>query len=147
MLRRTKTTLLNGKPLLDLPDRIVNVVHCEFDKEERAFYNGVQERVQDRVDKLEAAGQLQKAYTSMLVLLLRLRQGKTQVTRASSSRSYFSLVLACNHPSLLGVDYKKDQEAVEPKASKNNDDDEADELAALMGGLGLTKRCQFCQTE
>ncbi|CAL1709544.1 unnamed protein product [Somion occarium] len=128
MLRRTKTTLLNGKPLLDLPDRIVNVVHCEFDKEERAFYNGVQERVQDRVDKLEAAGQLQKAYTSMLVLLLRLRQ-------------------ACNHPSLLGVDYKKDQEAVEPKASKNNDDDEADELAALMGGLGLTKRCQFCQTE
>lgn len=76
MLRRTKTTILNGKPLLDLPERIVKNVHCEFDKEERAFYDGVEERVKERVDTLQAQGEMQKAYTSMLVLLLRLRQGK-----------------------------------------------------------------------
>lgn len=58
------------------------------------------------------------------------------------------MLIACNHPSLVGMDYRKDTEAVEPKAAKKDDeDDDADELAALMGGLGLTKRCQFCQTE
>ena len=75
MLRRTKTTIINGKPLLDLPARTVKNVYCDFDPEERAFYDGVEERVKERVDKLEAEGQMQKAYTSMLVLLLRLRQG------------------------------------------------------------------------
>lgn len=45
------------------------------------------------------------------------------------------------------MDYRKDTDAVEPKAAKKDDDEDADELAALMGGLGLTKRCQFCQTE
>lgn len=45
------------------------------------------------------------------------------------------------------MDYRKDTEAVEPRAAKKDDDEDADELAALMGGLGLTKRCQFCQTE
>lgn len=47
-------------------------------------------------------------------------------------------------------DYKKDQEAVEPKAAKDNDDDLADDLADMLGGLGLggaIKHCQVCQAE
>ena len=48
---------------------------------------------------------------------------------------------------MVGIDYRKDTEAVNPGPAKKDDDDDADELAALMGGLGLTKRCQFCQTE
>lgn len=75
MLRRTKNTILNGKPLLDLPDRIVNQVHCEFDAEERAFYDTVEERVRKSVEKLQQQGEMGNAYTSMLVLLLRMRQG------------------------------------------------------------------------
>ncbi|KAI0795563.1 SNF2 family N-terminal domain-containing protein [Abortiporus biennis] len=128
MLRRTKTTVLNGKPLLDLPDRLVKNIDCDFDVSERAFYDSVEERVRERVDNLQKQGEAQKAYTSMLVLLLRLRQ-------------------ACNHPSLIAEDYKKDRAAVELKAAKDNDED-ADELADLLGGLGLssaTKRCQLCQ--
>ena len=75
MLRRTKTTILNGKPLLDLPERIVNNVHCAFDPEEQHFYENVQTLVQDRLEKLQREGDMTRSYTSMLVLLLRLRQG------------------------------------------------------------------------
>ncbi|KAI0080447.1 hypothetical protein K474DRAFT_1682619 [Panus rudis PR-1116 ss-1] len=127
MLRRTKTTILNGKPLLDLPDRDVQIVHCSFDVNERTFYDSVEERIKERVDTLAQQGNLNKAYTSILVLLLRLRQ-------------------ACNHPSLVSQDYRKDSAAVEPKEAKNNDED-ADELANMFGGLGLTKKCQVCQSD
>lgn len=79
MLRRTKNTVLNGKPLLDLPDRIVNNVHCKFDSEEQHFYENVQTLVQDRLETLQRQGDMAKNYTSMLVLLLRLRQGEMSV--------------------------------------------------------------------
>ena len=57
---------------------------------------------------------------------------------------------ACNHPSLVSQDYRKDREAVEPKAAKDDKDldDDAEDLADLIGGMGLsgtTKRCQMCQ--
>ena len=58
---------------------------------------------------------------------------------------------ACNHPSLVSQDYRKDKEAVEPKAAQPDmdlDDGDADELADLIGGMGLagaTKCCQLCQ--
>ena len=75
MLRRTKNTVLNGKPLLKLPDRIVNLVECQFDPDERAFYNNVQTLVDNNLEKMQQSGDMSKQYTSMLVLLLRLRQG------------------------------------------------------------------------
>jgi len=86
--------------------------------------------VSDKLQKLQQQGEMGNSYTSMLVLLLRLRQ-------------------ACNHPSLITQDYKKDREAVEPKAAKNDDDDDADELADVLAGLGLsqTRHCQICQEE
>ncbi|KZT01342.1 uncharacterized protein LAESUDRAFT_739218 [Laetiporus sulphureus 93-53] len=131
MLRRTKDTLVNGKPILTLPERVVEIVDCEFDADERAFYNTVQDRVQSSLEALEKQGGAARNYTSVLVLLLRLRQ-------------------ACNHPSLVSADYVRDKEAVEPKQAKSQDDEEedADELAerlALMG-IATTKRCQLCQT-
>lgn len=59
--------------------------------------------------------------------------------------------LACNHPSLVSEDYKKDREAVEPKGAKDNDDDDedTDDLVDRLAGMGLNslKRCQLCQTE
>ena len=55
MLRRTKTTMINGKPILELPDRIVKIVECEFDRVQRQFYDSVQEKVQTSLEKLRAA--------------------------------------------------------------------------------------------
>lgn len=83
MLRRTKNTILNGKPLLDLPDRIVNSVECEFNPEERAFYDNVQKLVDTNLEKLQRAGNIQKNYTGVLVLLLRLRQGEAFLSVSS----------------------------------------------------------------
>ncbi|KZT63245.1 hypothetical protein DAEQUDRAFT_742034 [Daedalea quercina L-15889] len=134
MLRRTKTTIVNGKPILQLPERFVDTVNCEFDSGERAFYDKVNELVQNRLESLEEQGGAARNYTSMLILLLRLRQ-------------------ACNHPSLVSEDYRKDSEAVEPKGSKSQDGEDggndADDLADQLAGMGLThvKRCKLCQTE
>lgn len=74
MLRRTKTTQINGKPIIDLPERIIKVVECVFDATQLAFYNSIQEIVQNSLEKLQQ-GNINKSYTSVLVLLLRLRQG------------------------------------------------------------------------
>ena len=63
-------------PLLELPDRIVNKVECKFDPEEQHFYDNIQTLVQERLEKLQRNGDIAKSYTSVLVLLLRLRQGK-----------------------------------------------------------------------
>ncbi|KAI0693693.1 SNF2 family N-terminal domain-containing protein [Cerioporus squamosus] len=130
MLRRTKATIINGKPIIDLPPRLVNVVECEFEHLEREFYNSVEQKVQTSLEKLQQ-GDINKAYTSVLVLLLRLRQ-------------------ACNHPGLISKDYRKDQEAVEPKSasqqSNDGDDDESDDLAGLLAGLAIARKpCQVCQ--
>jgi hypothetical protein len=58
--------------------------------------------------------------------------------------------IACNHPSLVSKDYRKDQEAVAPRLEKATaDDDDGDELADMFGKLGVTqvRKCQMCQVE
>jgi SNF2 family DNA or RNA helicase len=75
MLRRRKDHMLNGKPILQLPERTVNVVQCNFDTEEHAFYMALENKMSTEVDKLMTAGEAQKNYTNIIVMLLRLRQG------------------------------------------------------------------------
>ena len=54
--------------------------------------------------------------------------------------------LACNHPALISKDYRNDQEAVDPKSASQDDEDEGDDLAALLGGLTIARKpCQICQ--
>ena len=147
MLRRTKTTVVNGKPILELPPRLVSVVECEFEHLEREFYNSVEQKVQTSLEKLQQ-GDINKAYTSVLVLLLRLRQGESRKTFSVIRR--LIVTIACNHPALISKDYSKDQEAVEPKSasqqSNEDDDDEGDDLAGLLAGLAISRKpCQVCQ--
>lgn len=75
MLRRTKTTLIDGKPLLDLPARNVIVVNPNFTPEELLFYKALEERTKTTFSKL-ARSESNHNYMSMLLLLLRLRQGR-----------------------------------------------------------------------
>jgi SNF2 family DNA or RNA helicase len=76
MLRRTKNSVVNGKPILQLPARNVQVVQCEFDEDEREFYNALADKVALTFNKYLKAGEVMKNYTSVLTLLLRLRQGR-----------------------------------------------------------------------
>ena len=75
MLRRTKDQLIDGKPIIQLPPRIVTVCECEFDSDERAFYNMVEGRMNKVVDKMMNEVKKGSGMINMLILLLRMRQG------------------------------------------------------------------------
>lgn len=128
MLRRRKDQLLNGKPIIELPDRIVNVVSCPFDASEKAFYTSLENKMESLVQKL--VGSSRANYMGVLLLLLRLRQ-------------------ACNHPALVLKDYKSDMDALDPQTKKSQDsnEEETDDLAAILGQLEVARKCQMCTTE
>lgn len=79
MLRRKKTDEINGKPILVLPDRNVAIVECQFDEDEMAFYTAMVERTEVTLNKFKKSG-ASNVFTSVLVLLLRLRQGEHLLT-------------------------------------------------------------------
>lgn len=89
MLRRTKTSVLDGKPILELPPRVDLVAYAQFDEEQNKYYRALELQQRLRFNKYLKAGTVMKNYVYILVLLLRLRQ-------------------ACDHPHLI-----KDQAAVE----------------------------------
>ena len=82
MLRRTKTSKLNGKPIVSLPPRIVELEVGVFSPEEREFYDNLKRSVESELKTMSAAGSLSSNYVNILWMLLRLRQ-------------------ACNHPHLV----------------------------------------------
>ncbi|KAG9000040.1 hypothetical protein FRB90_011885, partial [Tulasnella sp. 427] len=127
MLRRTKNQVVNGKPILSLPDRTVAMVECDFDQDEQEFYNALVERTDLTLNKFARSG-LSNNFTSVLVLLLRLRQ-------------------ACCHPELCMKNVKNDIDALEPKVKETDKDDEeeADDLADLLGKMTVKEsRCELC---
>ncbi|KAK4687668.1 hypothetical protein P7C73_g2453, partial [Tremellales sp. Uapishka_1] len=132
MLRRTKDAKIDGKPILNLPDRTVKVVECPFDEEERAFYAALEQKTSLTFNKFLKNGAAMQDYTSMLTMLLRLRQ-------------------ACDHPSLVTASLAIDKDAIDnkPVDPKMDERDEGDELADMLGGLGVAggKKCQVCFIE
>ncbi|KAG8736436.1 hypothetical protein FRC10_009318 [Ceratobasidium sp. 414] len=130
MLRRTKDMTIDGAPLISLPGRTVNTVYCEFDEDELAFYKALEQKTSLTLNKFVRAGTVMSNYTSVLLLLLRLRQ-------------------ACDHPSLVSKDFQKDVDAVESKPAQK-DDEEDNDLADLFQKMGVDKRitaCAICQAE
>ncbi|KAJ3050148.1 hypothetical protein HK097_008860 [Rhizophlyctis rosea] len=87
-LRRSKTATLDGKPIVTLPSRTVNMDITDFTIPEREFYSHLERKTQLRFNAYLKAGTVMKNYTHVLVLLLRLRQ-------------------ACDHPQLLAKDFEK----------------------------------------
>lgn len=73
-LRRTKDSVLDDKPILVLPKLTVTPTLVELDKEQRAYYTAIEEKQQLLVNKYLKHNKLNKVYTYILVLLLRLRQ-------------------------------------------------------------------------
>ncbi|KAL1873387.1 hypothetical protein Plec18167_006438 [Paecilomyces lecythidis] len=82
LLRRTKTSEIDGKPILQLPPRITEEVHAVFSDDEQELYQALETRTQLQFNKYLKAGTVGRNYSNVLVLLLRLRQ-------------------ACCHPHLL----------------------------------------------
>ena len=126
-----------GKPNhgFKITERKIQKVVAEFTGKERQFYERLEARADESLEKMMGGKTLN--YASALVLLLRLRQ-------------------ACNHPELVGGSMAKDKDALttgqiaasqSPRKSKNVDRD-LDDMADLLGSLSMqTKQCDVCQLE
>lgn len=71
LLRRSKTSMIDGKPILQLPKKEIIPVHIKMDPEELESYKAIETNMQSKAKKLF----LQDGnFSNFLVLLLRLRQ-------------------------------------------------------------------------
>ena len=74
LLRRTKKSVIDGKPILDLPPRTTEAKHAAFSEDESAVYQALQTQTQLQFNKYLRSGTVGRNYSNILVLLLRLRQ-------------------------------------------------------------------------
>ena len=75
MLRRTKHTKDSvGKSIIHLPPRTTHIINLTFPSPEQAFYNAIEQNVLLQFKDLQKKNIVMKNYSSVLVLLLRLRQ-------------------------------------------------------------------------
>ncbi|KAL2484039.1 SNF2 domain-containing protein/helicase domain-containing protein/zinc finger protein-related [Forsythia ovata] len=82
MLRRTKGTLIDGEPIINLPPKTIELKKVDFSKEERDFYCSLEADSRAQFAEYAAAGTVKQNYVNILLMLLRLRQ-------------------ACDHPLLV----------------------------------------------
>ncbi|KAL8909935.1 MAG: hypothetical protein Q9171_004756 [Xanthocarpia ochracea] len=74
LLRRDKKSTIDGRPILNLPERTTESQHAAFSDAEHEFYNAVESKTQLQFNKYLRAGTVGRNYSNVLVLLLRLRQ-------------------------------------------------------------------------
>ncbi|SJL10479.1 uncharacterized protein ARMOST_13865 [Armillaria ostoyae] len=130
MLRRRKDQIINGKVLIELPPRELNIISCPFSPAEQTFYDELAVKMDSTLQTLMDKP---SSYISVLLLLLRLRQ-------------------ACNHPVLVSKDFKNDADAIDPKQAKgtesqSQDSVDGDDLAAAFGQLNVIRKCRVCTNE
>lgn len=73
-LRRTKTSKIKGKPVLELPERKVFIQHITLSDEERKIYQSVKNEGKATIGRYFTEGTVLAHYADVLGLLLRLRQ-------------------------------------------------------------------------
>lgn len=91
LLRRTKKSQIDGKPILDLPERTTEARHAPFSEDESEFYRALETRTQLTFNKFLKAGTVGRNYSNILVLLLRLRQACVSLFPITSSRKYVTI--------------------------------------------------------
>jgi SNF2 family DNA or RNA helicase len=74
LLRRTKKSTVDGKPIITLPDRTTEVQHAVFSHDEHELYVALETKTQLTFNRYLKAGTVGRNYSNVLVLLLRLRQ-------------------------------------------------------------------------
>lgn len=73
-LRRTKTSKVKGKPVLELPERKVFVQHVTLSDEERQIYDSMKKEGKAAIGRYFNEGTVLTHYADVLALLVRLRQ-------------------------------------------------------------------------
>ncbi|ESQ29335.1 hypothetical protein EUTSA_v10023220mg [Eutrema salsugineum] len=101
MLRRTKGSLLDGKPIISLPPKSIELRKVDFTEEERDFYSNLERESRSQFQEYKEAGTVKQNYVNILLMLLRLRQ-------------------ACDHPLLVKGEYSFTWESSLELAKKQN---------------------------
>ncbi|KAE8604306.1 hypothetical protein XENTR_v10014665 [Xenopus tropicalis] len=73
-LRRTKTSKIRGRPVLDLPERKVFIQHVELSEEERQIYESLKNEGKAVISRYVSEGTILSHYADVLAVLVRLRQ-------------------------------------------------------------------------
>jgi SNF2 family DNA or RNA helicase len=88
LLRRTKTSKIDGKPILQLPDKVTVEDRAVFSKDELDFYKALESKAQIQFNKYIRNGNIGRNYSNALVLLLRLRQACCHPRLVSNSKDF-----------------------------------------------------------
>jgi len=116
-----------------IPTKEIICEELEFSSVERKFYNDLQTKGVEMINKLaESKGGLSKNYMCLLTMLLRLRQG--------ICRFQLRVDVATDH-----IDLLKDKVDIEVDVVEKSTVDD-DDLVAMMGGLGIETKCTICFT-
>jgi hypothetical protein len=73
-LRREKTTIVDGHPIVFLPPKHVNIRAVEFSDAEYELYKAIETKSQIKLNAYLKKGTVSNNYANILVMLLRLRQ-------------------------------------------------------------------------
>ncbi|XP_020598613.1 helicase-like transcription factor CHR28 isoform X2 [Phalaenopsis equestris] len=123
MLRRTKGTLLDGKPVITLPPKTVVLRRVDFSDKEHEFYLALEAESREQFKVYADAGTVKQNYVNILLMLLRLRQ-------------------ACDHPLLVkGHDSNSVWKSSLNTAKKLPKDKLMDLLSCLEACLAI---CTIC---
>ncbi|OWP03759.1 hypothetical protein B2J93_7246 [Marssonina coronariae] len=74
LLRRTKKSQIDGKPIINLPEKTEEIQHVVFDEHEQEFYASLETTAKRAFNRFMNSGTVGKNYSNVLVMLLRLRQ-------------------------------------------------------------------------
>ncbi|MBW0473038.1 hypothetical protein O181_012753 [Austropuccinia psidii MF-1] len=131
LLRRSKHSKdKDGNPILKLPRKDVILLRTPFRTvQESEFYETVQNRMTERMAKLVQGNNAPKNYIAILTLILRMRQATLHPALGSDKADHDSLEVA-----------------VTTTPSTTEDlEDKVDDLADMMGGLGVAQtKCIVC---
>lgn len=84
LLRRTKKSQIDGKSILELPERTTEQSHAIFSDDELEFYKALETHTQLTFNKYLKANTVGRHYSNILVLLLRLRQAVSTLSEMFS---------------------------------------------------------------
>lgn len=88
LLRRTKQSKIDGKPIIQLPPKTTVENRAIFGKDQREFYEALEKDAQIQFNRYLRNGSIGRNYSVALVLLLRLRQACCHPTLIVNSKDF-----------------------------------------------------------
>jgi SNF2 family DNA or RNA helicase len=128
LLRRTKATIVNGKPIIELPEKHVEHLRLEFSPNERKLYDTMSSSVQTRVKEMIKQAPEGRQAIEFLALLTRLRQ-------------------ICCHPKLVehALEVEDVKHLFDKADEEQQDDAAADDLIKQLEAMNLSSTaCLMC---